>query len=116
MFSGRPYAALDSLKEGAASQLRYIAITNINHFGASGNFDAHYVPLAYYEEQALDLMWNHLKTGAPLPPHPLVRTTSRGGEAGKAPPLELANLPPIRMVPVARNRIEIEGGRVVLPD
>ena len=116
MFSGRPYAALNSLKEGAASQLRYIAITNINHFGASGNFDAHYVPLAYYEEQALDLMWNHLKTGAPLPPHPLVRTTSRGGEAGKAPPLELANLPPIRMVPVARNRIEIEGGRVVLPD
>ncbi len=115
-FAGRPYAALNALKEGATSKLRYIEITSINHFGVFGQFDAHYVPLAYYEEQALDMMWNHLKNGAPLPPHQLVRTTSRGGEAGKAPPLELSMLPPIRMQPTPRNTIRIDGGRITLPD
>jgi len=115
-FSGRPYAALNSLKEGANSNLRYIEITHINHFGVFGQFDARYVPLAYYEEQALDLMWDHLKHGAPLPPHQLVRTTSRGGEPGKAPPLEPSMLPPIRMQPAARDAIRIEGGRITLPD
>ncbi len=114
--SGRPYAALAGLKDGAASQLRYIEITNISHFGVPGPWDAHYLPLAYYEEQALDLLWNHLRDGAPLPPHQLVRTTSRGGEPGKAPALALANLPPIRMAPVERYRIRIEAGRIVLPD
>jgi hydroxybutyrate-dimer hydrolase len=104
------------LKEGTGSNLRYIEITNINHFGVFGQFDARYVPLAYYEEQALDLIWNHLKNRAPLPPHQLVRTVPRGGEPGKAPPLERANLPPIRMQPEARDRIAVEAGRVVLPD
>jgi len=115
-FSGRPYAALNALREGDKSQLRYIEITNINHFGVFGRFDAHYVPLSYYEEQALDLMWAHLTEGAPLPPHQLVRTIARGGEAGQAPPLALANLPPIRQQPAERNRISVQAGRISLPD
>jgi len=115
-FAGRPYAALNSLREGDKSQLRYIEISNINHFGVFGQFDAHYVPLAYYEEQALDLMWAHLTEGAPLPPHQLVRTTPRGGEPGKAPALEQANLPPIRMQPAERSRILLQAGRITLPD
>lgn len=68
--------------------------------------------MAYYEEQALDLMWAHLTEGAALPPHQLVRTTPRGGEPGKAPALEQANLPPIRMQPAERNRIQLQGGRI----
>lgn len=115
-FSGRPYAALNGLREGAASQLRYIEITHINHFGVFGPFDARYVPLAYYEEQALDLMWAHLNEGAPLPPHQLVRTESRGGEPGKAPPLAHHHLPPIRMQPAAGNLILLQDGRITLPD
>ena len=115
-FSGRPYVGLNSLKEGAAGKLRYIEITNVSHFGVSAPFAAKYVPLAYYEEQALDLMWNHLRSGAPLPPHQVVRTTSRGGEPGKTPALELANLPPIRMQPEERNVVGVAQGRVVVPD
>lgn len=114
-FSGRPYAALNSLREGANSKLRYIEIANVNHFGVFGQFDAKYIPLAYYEEQALDMMWNHLQSGAALPQHQLVRTISRGGEAGKATPIELANLPAIQMQPDLGNRIQIEQGRMILP-
>lgn len=115
-FSARPYAGLNSLREGANSRLRYIEITNINHFGVPGAFDAKYVPLAYYEEQALDLMWNHLRNGAPLPAHQVVRTVPRGGEPGKAPPIQASNLPAISLQPQAGNRIVIDAGRVVLPD
>ena len=114
-FSGRPYAGLNSLRESGGN-LRYIEITHVSHFGVPGQFDAKYIPLAYYEEQALDLMWNHLKTGAPLPPHQLVRTVSRGGEPGKATPIEVRNLPPIAMQPQVADRIVVDAGRVVLPD
>lgn len=115
-FTGRPYAGLNSLKEEGRSGLRYIEITHINHFGVFGPFDARYLPLSFYEEQALDLMWNHLTQGAPLPPHQLVRTTPRGGEPGKAPPLQPHHLPPITMQPAARDVISVSHGRVVLPD
>jgi hydroxybutyrate-dimer hydrolase len=115
-FASRPYAGLNSLREGAQSQLHYIEITHVSHFGVPGPFDARYIPLAYYEEQALDLMWNHLKSGAALPPHQLVRTLSRGGEPGKAPAIQLSNLPAISKAPKEPDRIVIERGRVAIPD
>lgn len=115
-FSARPYVGLNSLREAASSGVHYIEITNINHFGTFGEFDAKYVPLAYYEEQALDLMWEHLKNGTPLPPHQLVRTLSRGGEPGKARALEARHLPPIRMNPAMADRITVQAGQVMLPD
>ncbi len=114
-FSGRAYAGLNSLRESGGN-LRYIEITHVSHFGVPGQFDAKYIPLAYYEEQALDLMWEHLKKGTQLPPHQLVRTVSRGGEPGKAPPIAAANLPSIRMEPAAGDRIVVDAGRVILPD
>ena len=43
-FSSRPYLGLNALREGAASQVRYVEITHINHFGVPGRFDAAYVP------------------------------------------------------------------------
>jgi hydroxybutyrate-dimer hydrolase len=115
-FSSRPYVALNALREGAASGTRYVEITNVNHFGVAGPFDAKHIPLAYYEEQGLDLMWRHLRSGAPLPPHQVVRTVPRGGEPGKAPPLQLANLPAISLQPQERDRITVTGGRIVIPD
>ncbi len=115
-FTSRPYAGLNSLREGPRAQLRYIEITHISHFGAPGKFDAKYVPLAYYEEQALNLMWDHLSHGEPLPPSQLVRTVSRGGEPGKAPPLQIGNLPAISEAPKPADRIQVSAGRVVLPD
>nr|WP_242477987.1 D-(-)-3-hydroxybutyrate oligomer hydrolase [Rubrivivax gelatinosus] len=115
-FSGRPYVALNSLKEGSASQVRYVEITHINHFGWPGQFDAKYVPLAYYEEQALDMMWKHLKSQAALPPNQVVRTVSRGGVPGKATQLEQSNLPAISMQPASQDLIRVDSGRIVLPD
>ena len=57
-----------------------------------------------------------MKTGAPLPPHQLVRTASRRGEPGKAPPIELRHLPAISLTPAAADRIVVADGRVVLPN
>jgi hypothetical protein len=39
-FSGRAYAGLNSLRDGANSNLRYIEITHINHFGVFGRLRA----------------------------------------------------------------------------
>lgn len=114
-FSGRPYAGLNSLVD-AKSNLRYIEITHINHFGWGAPWDATHVPLAYYEEQGLNLMWAHLKQGAPLPPHQVVRTTARGGERGKAPPMKPEYLPAITMTPKPADVITVSGGTVRIPD
>lgn len=47
-------------------------------------------------------MWNHLRTGAALPPSQVVRTTPRGGTPGAAPTISVAtNLPPIVLSPAA---------------
>jgi len=116
MFTSRPYIGLNSLREGPRTGARYIEITHISHFGVPGKFDAKYVPLAYYEEQALNLMWDHLSRGVPLPPSQLVRTIPRGGEPGKAPALQIDNLPAISDAPRPADRISVSGGRVALPD
>ncbi|WP_407364509.1 D-(-)-3-hydroxybutyrate oligomer hydrolase (plasmid) [Pseudomonas luteola] len=116
MFSSRPYLGLNSLVEGLKSRLSYIEIDNVGHFGASPPFDSHYLPLTYYEEQALDQMWAHLTQGRPLPPSQFVRTKSRGGVSGSAPDTTLANLAPMQLMPVAEDRISVRRGKVTIPD
>ena len=54
---------------GKGSNLRYIEITHVNHFGWSGPYDATHIPVACCEEQALNLTWSYLRQGAPLPPN-----------------------------------------------
>lgn len=66
---------------------------------------------------ALDLMYAHLKSGAPLPPSQVVRTTPRGGTEGAAPPLTVSgNLPPIASSPPAADRIELTGSVLRIPE
>ena len=116
-FSSRPYVALNSLMDGEKSGLRYIEVTNAEHFGTDlPGFDTRMVPLTLYHLRALDLMWAHLTENKPLPPSQVVRTTPRGGEAGKAPPLELSNVPPISMQPADGDIIKVENGRLTVPD
>ncbi|WP_315838161.1 3-hydroxybutyrate oligomer hydrolase family protein [Bradyrhizobium prioriisuperbiae] len=116
-FSSRPYVGLNSLVDGAASQLRYIEVTNAEHFGTDlPGFDTRMVPLTLYHLRALDLMWDHLTAGRPLPASQVVRTTPRGGEAGRAPPLQLSNVPPIVLEPAPSDAITVQGGHVRLPD
>jgi hydroxybutyrate-dimer hydrolase len=116
--ASRPYAAMNKLAEGNLSNLSFYEITNGQHFDAFlsiAGFDTRFVPLHYYNLQALNLMWAHLKNGAPLPPSQVVHTVPRGGTAGAAPALTVSNLPAISASPGA-NAIAFGGGSVNVPN
>jgi hydroxybutyrate-dimer hydrolase len=116
-FSSRPYVALNNLMDGEKSQLRYFEVTNAEHFGTDlPGFDTRMVPLTLYHLRALDLMWAHLTEKAALPPSQVIRTKPRGGEAGKAPPLQPSNVPPISTQPKSGDVIEVKDGRLQVPD
>jgi len=104
----------------AASNARYIEVTNANHFdsfvGALPGYDTALVPLHYYFHQALDMMWAHLNTGAALPGSQVVRTTPRGGSAGAAPAITTANVPPIAATPAATNAITFANNVLTIAD
>lgn len=102
--NSRPYFGINKIVEGSASRLSYIEVLNAQHFETFlpvPGYDTRFIPLHYYGIQALNLMWNHLRTGAALPPSQVVRTTPRGGTPGAAPAITTANLPPISLTPAA---------------
>ncbi|HEX7934509.1 MAG TPA: D-(-)-3-hydroxybutyrate oligomer hydrolase [Paraburkholderia sp.] len=116
--ASRPYFATNQLVEGGASKLSFYEITNGQHFDAFlgvAGFDSRFIPLHYYNLQALNLMWSHLKNGAPLPPSQVVHTVPRGGTAGAAPALTTANLPAIAANPGV-NAITAANGAVNVPN
>lgn len=116
--ASRPYLGLNQLSEGAASKLSFYEVTNAQHFDAFlgvAGFDSRFVPLHYYNLQALNLMWSHLKNGTPLPPSQVIHTVPRGGTPGAAPPLTTANLPPIAASP-GINAITAANGVVNVPN
>jgi hydroxybutyrate-dimer hydrolase len=116
--TSRPYLGANQVVEGNASQLSLYEIVNGQHFDAFlgvAGFDTRFVPVHYYNIQALNLMWSHLKSGAPLPPSQVVRATSRGGTPGAAPVLTTANLPAIAASPGA-NAITVNSGVVNVPN
>jgi hydroxybutyrate-dimer hydrolase len=118
-FSSRPYVLRNQLVEGAASQLRYVEVTNAQHFDAFlpfAGYDTRFVPLHVYYNRALDAMWAHLKAGTALPASQVVRTTPRGGVAGAAPAIDAANLPAIAAAPSAADAITISGNTLHVPD
>ena len=93
--ASRAYLGLNASVEGSASKLRYIEVTNANHFDSFSNaLPASVVPLHVYLFRALDAVYANLRNpaGAPLPPSQVVRTTTR---ASNAVPITVANLPPI---------------------
>lgn len=93
--ASRAYLGLNATVEGSASKLRYIEVTNANHFDSFSNaLPGNVVPLHLYLFRALDAVYANLRNpaGAPLPPSQVVRTTTR---ASNAVPITVANLPPI---------------------
>ncbi len=115
-FSSRPYVAHNHWREGDASKLRYVEVTNAQHFDAFlplAGYDANYVPLHVYFIRAMDAMWAHLTQGTPLSPSQVVRTTTRGATAT---PLAAVHVPPIAAVPAAGDRITFDGDTLVIPD
>ena len=116
-FASRAYFGLNKDVEGRRSRLHYYEVTNAQHLDniiALPGFDTTLVPLHHYFVEAMDLMYAHLRNGAPLPESQVVHTTPRGGTPGAAPPLTLANVPPISTSPGA-NAITFGGGAVNIP-
>lgn len=116
--NARAYTALNRTIEGASSKLRYIEVTNGQHFDAFlplSGFDTRFVPLHPYFNQAMDAMWAYLKNGAALPASQVVRTTPRGGAPGAAPAITAAHVPPFVEAPVAADQIGFAGTSITVP-
>jgi hydroxybutyrate-dimer hydrolase len=114
--ASRPYYALTQKSAADAGTVRYYEVTNATHldtFNAFPGFDARYIPLHHYYFQALDLMWDHLVNGAPLPPSQVVHTVPRGPGA---PPIKPANLPPVRQAAAEDALIRFSGTELSIPE
>jgi len=112
--ASRAYLALNASVEGSDSKLRYIEVSNANHFDSFSNaLPASIVPLHVYLIRALDAMYAYLKTAQALPPSQVVRTVTR---AGNATPITLLNVPPIAAAPPAGNTISVSGAVVDVPN
>jgi len=117
----RAYYALNQQEEGRKSRLTYIEVSTGQHFDAFisslflGPTGAQFAPLHYYFVLAMDNIYAHLTSGAPLPPPQVVRPTPRG-----AAPYTPANvpllLPPPSLTPAAGDRIRFSGGVLTIPE
>lgn len=117
--SARAYTAYNRVVEGAASKLRYIEVTNAQHFDSFipfSGFDSRFVPLHAYFTQAMNAMYAHLKSGAALPASQVVHTTARGGVPGAAPAITAAQLPAISGAPAAAQQIGFDGTSIAVPN
>lgn len=120
--ASRAYVAAVQQRDPRAASVRYVEVTNGQHFdsfiafGALLGYDARFIPLHVYFNRALDAMWAHLTQGAPLPPSQVVRTVPRGSSGGVAPALTAANVPPIAAVPVPGDAITWSAGTLQIPD
>jgi hydroxybutyrate-dimer hydrolase len=115
-FSSRSYVAYNRVREPRANNVRYIEVTNAQHFDAFlplAGYNSAFVPLHVYFIRAMNAMWDHLSAGAALPASQVVRTTPRGLGA---PPLAGGNIPPIPAVPAAGDAITFDGNTLVVPD
>jgi hydroxybutyrate-dimer hydrolase len=118
-FASRAYFGLNNVVEGSPSPLRYYEVTNAQHLddiNALPGFDTIYIPLLRYFDQAMDLMYDHLRHGRALPPSQVVHTVPRGGTPGVAPPITLSNVPPIADTPSSSAVITFAGGQVNIPN
>jgi hydroxybutyrate-dimer hydrolase len=115
-FASRAYFGLDNVREGSLSPLHYYEVTNAHHldtFNQFPGYNADFIPLHRYFLQAMDLMFDHLRHGRPLPPSQVVHTTPRGPGA---PPITLANVPPIVDSPPPSAQITFVNGQVKIPN
>jgi hydroxybutyrate-dimer hydrolase len=117
--SERAYAAYNRAVEGSNSKLRYIEVTNAQHFdafNAFSGFDTRFVPLHTYFVQAMNAMYANLKNGTALPPSQVVRTTARGGVAGAAPAIAAAHVPPFSASAAPADQIGFVGAALNVPN
>lgn len=117
---GRHHWHGDRHERGENRNVRYIEVTNAQHFDAFlpaapfPGYDSRFVPLHVYLIRALDWMYDHLTKGKKLPPSQVVRAVPRGGTAGSAPPITAANVPAIQAHPEHGDRIMFDRHRRTL--
>lgn len=120
--ASRAYYGRNQIEEGSRSGLRYIEVTNAQHFDTFiasplfAGYDSRFVPLHLYLIRVLDAMWTHLKDGQPLPPSQVVHTVPRGGVPGAAPAITAANVPSFTTDPAASDQILMSRHRLHIPD
>ena len=113
-FASRAYVGLNATAEGSASKLRYVEVTNANHFDSFSNvLPANVVPLHVYLFRALDAMLANLRSSTALPPSQVVRTITRPDNTSL---ITTANLPPIVATPAAGDVITVSGATVAVPN
>jgi hydroxybutyrate-dimer hydrolase len=112
--ASRAYVGLNAKAEGASSKLRYIEVTNANHFDTNANsMPTVIVPLHIYLFRALDAVYANLTQGTALPPSQVVRTSTR---LTNSDVITTANLPLIAATPVAGNAISVIATTVNVPN
>ena len=112
--ASRAYLGLNAVAEGANSKLRYIEVSNANHFDSfSSALQTLIVPLHVYLNRALDAMYAHLKSSQALPPSQVVRTVTR---LDASTVITNVNVPAIAATPAAANAITLTGTVVNVPD
>lgn len=112
--ASRAYLGLNAAVEGANSQLRYIEVSNANHFDSfSSALPTLIVPLHVYLNRALDAMYAHLNAKQALPPSQVVRTVTR---ADASTLITNVNVPAIAATPAPGNVISVTGTQVDIPN
>ena len=112
--ASRAYLGLNAIAEGAGSKLRYIEVTNANHFDSFSNaLPTLIVPLHVYLFRALDAMYANLKNGTALPPSQVLRTTTRTDATTL---ITNSNVPPIATSPAGGDTISVSGTTVNVPN
>ncbi len=127
--TSRAYVGLNRLVEGPETGLRYYEVLNAHHLDALTILDVLFgvplfsdklIPLHHYLFQGLDIMFDHLKNGTPLPPSQVVRAVPRGATGPSiddVPPLvEAVNLPAIDPSPDVGDRIVFSDSILRIPD
>jgi hydroxybutyrate-dimer hydrolase len=122
-FSSRPYFALNKSVEGATSRLAYYEITNAQHVDAFiantalAGYKSRFVPLQRYFNNAMDIVFNNLRSGTPIPVSQVVRTTPRAVNAdGSVSNLAVANVPVISTAPTTADQITFASNVATIPD
>ena len=112
--ASRAYLGMNAKVEGASSKLRYIEVTNANHFDANANsMPTVIVPMHVYLFRALDAVYANLTTGTALPPSQVVRTTTR---ANNTVVITTSNVPLIAATPAAGDAIGVIATTVNVPN
>jgi hydroxybutyrate-dimer hydrolase len=115
----------DHRERGENHKVRYIEVTNAQHFDAFlpggpvfGGYEKRFVPLHVYLIRSLDWMYDHLKHGKKLPPSQVVRGVPRCFDptCAAAPPISEANVPPIEEDPLRENRITMGWRTLHIPE